>query len=486
MSRILVIDDDRSILRSLELALELRGHEVRCAATGREGLALEEEFQPQVVFLDQGLPDISGLTVLKRIRSRGSACAVAMITGRQDMEATIEAIRLGAFDAIRKPLDLDDVLLAVEKGKREARPDPVAAAGSGDESREAPPGTLALPRVAIRPHEIVGRDRRIVALLKSIALLSRGRATVLIQGESGTGKELVARAIHEATTPGKPFVAINAAAVVPTLLESELFGHQKGAFTGATEARPGKLELAADGTLLLDEVGDISLDLQAKLLRVLQERVFERVGGNQTLPLRARVLAATSRDLLSMVAAKEFRRDLYYRISVATLDVPPLRERPNDIGLLTAHLLAQINRETGASIRWVHRAVLERLRSYPWPGNVRELENVLTRAVTFCRGETLLEVELPASPAAPAVQAAPGRDRAAPGESTFLPESAADLRPWRDVERDYVRRAVELLDGNVSRAARVLELSPTTVRKKLFDTEATSSKDDPAPDSDRD
>ena len=439
MSRILIIDDDESLCRSLQIQLTELGHEVKYANRGLAGLDLAAQYTPDLILLDLALPDGSGLEFLPRITS-GSEVPVAMITGQQDMKATIEAMRLGAFDYLRKPFDLDDVRLLLEKAQRaktERRKD-----GPDLRAELASPGR----------HEIVGSDPGVIELIKQIGLLSRSRVTVLVEGESGTGKELVARALHEAAAPGDPFIPINCSAVVPTLFESELFGHERGAFTGADARKTGKMELAGKGTLFLDEIGDMPLELQAKLLRVLQEREFERVGGVESVPFRARVIAATNKDLRQLVREERFREDLLFRLTVSSLRVPPLRKRRGDIRPLVQHLLGRITKELHRDVEGVDESALRRLEAYDWPGNVRELENVLTRAVALAQRPILTAEEFGVS-----LCPSPGD----PGPEAIV--------PLRDAEKRYIEKVLTAHAWNITRTAKTLEISPTTLRKKIND-----------------
>lgn len=438
--RILIVDDDQALCRSLQLLLEREGHGIETAYTGADADKALADRAYDLAFLDLKLPDTSGLEVLARLRETQPKCLTVMITGTQDTKATIEAVRLGAFDYIRKPLDLEAVLVTAEKAAREA-----ARAGRTDVT---PIEEAVQPR-----HEIVGRHPKVIEVLKQIGRLSQSRIPVLIQGESGTGKELVARALHEASSPDQPFVAVNCSAVVPTLLESELFGHAKGAFTGADREKTGRLELAGEGTIFFDEIGDMSSDLQAKLLRALQEREFEPVGSVKSIPLRARVVAATHRDLQALVAQGRFREDLYYRLAVAVVHVPPLRERRDDIPLLVNTLLARLSLELHKELSGIEDKALHRLQAYDWPGNVRELENVLARAAALSREAVLREESV-------ALSADLG---GAPHVAT------TEVRPLRDAERDYIESALYANGWNVKRTARLLDISPTTLRKKIAD-----------------
>ncbi len=442
MNRVLVVDDDRALARSLQIHLVSAGYEVRLAHTLKDAWDLFSIDPDDIVLLDLKLTDGDSRNLLTRLRETRPSCPIIMITGHQDMHATIDAIRAGAFDYIRKPLDLDQILGTVAK----------ALESIGVES----PPTVAplLEAKEAQPREIVGASSAIVELLKKIAMLSRSRVTVLIQGETGTGKELVARALHEAAGPTGRFVAVNCGGIVPSLLESELFGHEKGSFTGAIVRKLGKLELAGEGTIFFDEVGDLPLDLQAKLLRALQESEFERVGGTTTVPLRARVMAATHRDLDSLVREGEFRQDLFFRLAVVRLDVPPLRERREDIPLLADFLLRRISEQLSQPMAGLSVNAILKLKSADWPGNVRELENVLTRATAVLRGDVIeaddLEINIPT-------------------RTTPSGDESARPRSLREAEREHILDTLNRLGWNITHAAESLEISPTTLRKKVSD-----------------
>jgi two-component system response regulator AtoC len=431
----------------MQIHLERQGHKVTTTHTAHDAFALFETVKPEVTFVDLNLPDISGLEIIRRLKDEETETLAVMITGEQDANATIEAIRLGAFDYIRKPLDLDAILVTLEKAAKDLS------------RRTAEPSLVAESRDART--ELIGADPLIIDVLKQVAVLSDSRVPVLIQGESGTGKELVARALHDTAGANAPFVAVNCSAVVPTLLESELFGHEKGAFTGADATKVGKLEHAGEGTVFLDEIGDMTLELQAKLLRALQEREFERVGGNRLIPFRARVIAATHRDLQAMVAKEHFRQDLYYRLAVSTIGVPPLRERRGDIPLIVKHLLARNALELHRNVTGIEETALRLLQAYDWPGNVRELSNVVTRAILLARSETLTEDQVLAS--------------MGHGIGRFV--DPTDIRPLRDIEKDYVEKALHATGWNISHTAELLDISRVTLRKKIADYEIQSTSD---------
>ena len=442
MSSVLIIDDDRSLCRSLEIQLSDQGYEVAVAVTATEGLAALEHRRPEIVLLDLNLPDMDGLEVLQRMRAEDEELPVVMITGRQDMKATIEAMRSGAFDYLRKPFDLEDILLVIEKVKRYAAPHP--------DKTVQPVGESPYDG----PYEIIGSSRGILELVKQIGLLSRSQVTVMVTGESGTGKELVARALHEATSGQEPFIAINCSAVVPTLLESELFGHEKGAFTGAEARKIGKLEFVGRGTVFLDEIGDMPLELQSKFLRVLQEHEFNRVGGLESIPFEARVVAATHRDPAKMVGSGKFRQDLYYRLAVTQLVVPALRERIEDIPLIARHLIGGIGRMLHQRVEAIEEPALRLLKSYDWPGNVRELENVLTRAAVLAKGRVITVEEIKTALGGPV-------------QGTLTEDE--EIVTLKQAEKEHIVRALRSTGWNITRTAALLEVSPTTLRKKIHD-----------------
>src|SRR5438552_11620125 len=401
MDRILIVGDDRSIRELLSMHLEERGFGVDSASTGAEGFTIAEKNPPSAIVLDMRLPDGSGIDLIPELKRRAAEAPVLMITAHHDMATTILAMKAGAFDYIHKPIDIRAFDIALDRALEVRRLSKGADYLSVEPSR------------SFDMDDIVGTSPPMQQLFKDVGRVANSRATVLIQGESGTGKELIARVIHSYSAPQKPFIGINCSAIVDTLLESELFGHEKGAFTGALQAKPGKFELAEDGSIFLDEIGELSQNLQAKLLRVLQEREVERVGGVRRIPIKARILAATNRELADEVKASRFREDLYQRLKVVTLSLPPLRERPEDIPILVEHLIMKINQRLHKNLRRVPREVLEKLQKRVWPGNVRELENVLTRAAVLSQGDMLLEehlLEQKPSSRPPPIEAPPPRD----------------------------------------------------------------------------
>ena len=380
MSQILIVDDELSICQTLQLHLERQGHAVGFCHSAEDGLTIADRMRPEIVILDIRMPGMGGMAALPHFRRKLPDAYLIMVTAFHDMETTIQAMRQGATEYIHKPIDIPELEWALRKAESRLKADAVVTI---EQSITRPSGDSG----------IIGGSRIMRDVYKTIGLVSRNSpisCPVLIQGESGTGKELVARVIHHASdNRDKPFVAINCAALVDTLLESEMFGHEKGAFTGAHIQKDGKLTLAGEGTLLLDELGELTPSIQAKLLRVLQERSFERLGGNQTLATRCRIIAATNKDLRQAVMDGEFRDDLFYRLSVITIPLPPLRERREDIPELVHYLLSKIIRETGRRVTTVSQELMDMLVTAPWPGNVRQLENTLMKAVVLSQGSTL-------------------------------------------------------------------------------------------------
>src|SRR5258705_2506286 len=422
--------------------LEERGFGVVSAATGAEAFRMASESSPAAIVLDMRLPDASGIDLIPELKKHAAEAPVLMITAHHDMATTILAMKAGAFDYIHKPIDIQAFDLALDRAL---------------EVRRLSRGTDYLSVEGSRPFkidDIVGASPSMQQLFKDVGRVAASKATVLIHGESGTGKELIARVIHSYSAAQKPFIAINCSAIVDTLLESELFGHEKGAFTGALQAKPGKFELAEEGSIFLDEIGELSQNLQAKLLRVLQEREGERVGGVRRIPIKARILAATNRDLADEVRAGRFREDLSQRLKVVTLRLPPLRERLDDIPVLVEHLMQKVNQRLHKTLRRVPREVIDKLQKRPWPGNVRELENVLTRAAVLSQGEILLAQHLVDE--APSLRSDP-------------PSAAASDRvaTLDEVEREHIVRVWGIARGHKGKTCRMLGISRPTLERKL-------------------
>jgi DNA-binding NtrC family response regulator len=375
--RILIVDDDTDALEVYRTRLTHAGFEVETAESAEQALARVDAFQPGLVVTDVRMEGMSGLELLERLRGVLAGLDVVVMTGHEDMETAVTAMRAGAFDFLVKPVDPKALQALAERCFREQV---LAAEGGGGAD-----GVESVPRGVM-----VGKDPRMIEIYKTIGVLSRSRATVLVRGETGTGKEIIARAIHDhSACASEPFIAVNCTALADTLLETELFGHVKGAFTGAVGARKGYFEMAGKGTIFLDEIGDTSPEFQTKLLRVLQERLFYPVGGETPRTTEARVIAATHQPMEDLVAERRFREDLYFRLKVVEIRVPPLRERPTDIEPLANALLGRIREETGRDVRVISTEAARRLRAYSWPGNVRELQNALMRAAILARGTVI-------------------------------------------------------------------------------------------------
>jgi len=438
MGRILIVDDEEGLREALAEKLRASGHDVETADSAETGLGRLAKFGPHLVLTDLRMPGMSGLELTSRVREAKPDIDVIVMTGHEEMSSAVDAMKAGAFDYLVKPVRLGRVEDVVGRCLREQELDRDAESSS-HAGAEEPDGPL-----------IVGRDRRMIEIYKMIGALARNRATVLVRGETGTGKELIARAVHSHSQHAdEPFIAVNCTAVSDTLLESELFGHVKGAFTGAVGSKRGYFELAGSGTIFLDEIGDTSPDFQAKLLRVLQDRTFYPVGGEQPRRTDARVVAATHQPLEELVEEGSFREDLYFRLRVVEISVPPLRDRPGDIREIATALLGRIRRETGQSVDRISESALQRLEAHPWTGNVRELENVLTRAAIVARGRTISEDHLHLD-ALDDVRTGTGGD------------DALDTMIGAHLQEVLARTG-----GNRSEAARILEVSSSRLRRLI-------------------
>ncbi len=451
MKQIMIVDDDPSLTRTLELYFRGKDYEVTVFRTGREAFEHWRLHEPDLILLDVQLPDMDGPEVLENAKREELEGEVVMITAFHDTEATLKAIRLGAADYLYKPIDLDALDLLLEKILFQKAERVKLAKLSHVLSK------------SFKPDQIIGRSASMLEVIKAVAQVAQTPASVLLEGETGTGKELIAQAIHQESRPEEPFVAINCAAIVETLLESELFGHEKGAFTGATHRKVGKLEIAGKGTLFLDEIGEFPLELQAKLLRALQEREFQRLGGLKTLPMHARIIAATNRDLQAMIDQGAFREDLYFRLKVFVIRIPPLRERIEDIVPLTEYFVYQLNQEMGKKVSRIPIPHLEALKAYDWPGNVRELQNVLRRSMILSKGE-ILELNQNWIQKRDVVRAG---SVDAPTASTT--SSTEHLMSLEEVERAHILRILKHTGGNYGEACRILGISRPTLRRKISD-----------------
>jgi len=460
--KVLIVDDDESVRWVLKKSLEKEGIETALAKDAAEALDWLKEGGIAIALMDIRMPGMSGFEALDRIKSEGTGTSVIIMTAQATMQNAIEAMRRGAFDYITKPFDLDEVNILVRKAI-EVRRLSLEVNSLRAEVREKYEGGL------------VGNTPLMREIYKTIGRVAETDATVLIHGESGTGKELVARAIHfHSKRAGRPFIAVNSAAIPSELLESELFGHEKGAFTGAIVRKIGKFEAAAGGTLFLDEIGDMNLPLQGKLLRVLQEKEFDRVGGTELIRTDVRVIAATHHNLEKAVREKRFREDLFYRLNVIQVNIPPLRKRKDDIPLLSEFFMQKFQSHTGGKAKVLTPETLKILRAYDWPGNVRELENAIQRAITLSQGDKIFPDALP-----PQIFR-PGHGVTISFEN-FLEEKLADLvdrmggleqgdiytMVLHRVEKPLITLVLRKTEGNQVRAAGLLGINRNTLRKKI-------------------
>jgi len=437
MTKIVLIDDDKMLCRSMQLQLEAKNHNTFTAYTGKDGLDLIDKEHPAIVFLDYHLPDITGLDTLKEIQKRHPGMPVVLVTGRQDMDIVIEAMKLNALDYLRKPVNFEDILILIEKVKLNQ-----GKLNSNIQKNEI--------KFSENKYEIIGKSRGITETLKKIGLLALNKVPVLIKGESGTGKELVARALHRAMNPEKPFIAVNASAMPENLIESELFGSEKGSFTGADKTRTGKLESVSDGVFFFDEISETPLDFQVKLLRVLQEKEFERIGSVKKIPLKARIISASNKDLHKMVEQGKFREDLYYRLSVAEITIPPLRERTEDIPILANYFIKKHSELRLHTVLGITNQAIEILQSYNFPGNVRQLENIIIRTIINCKNDFIDEPDLRK-------------------ELTLTSTVPEKILPLKEIEKNYITYILNYTNWNITRTSKILEIAPNTLRKKIND-----------------
>jgi len=447
IKRVLVADDELNMRRVLEAMLRREGYEVITAANGQEALG-GMNAGVHTVITDLKMPVLDGMALLKKLSVDYPDVPVVMITAHGSVENAVEAVKLGAFDYLEKPFEQEQIRQVVAKAMN----------------------TFTLARQNARPEEpsvrgrfrLVGQSPAIMQIFAVVEKVANTPSTVLITGESGTGKELIARALHEnSSRHGGPFIKINCAAIPKTLMESELFGYEKGAFTGAVGAKPGRFELAHGGTLFLDEIGEIPVEMQVKLLRVLQESEFERVGGIRTIKVDVRLVTATNRDLLQDIADGSFREDLYYRLNVVPIHIPPLRERREDIPLLVDHFLAKFNDRLKKQIGSVSADAVSRLVSYHWPGNIRELENMMERTMLFCERPEIQASDLP-----PEIAGLPAAALAAAAAGAGSLKEAVRAETER-VERELIQKALDETGGNVTQAARKLKISRKSLQTKM-------------------
>jgi two-component system, NtrC family, response regulator len=441
--RILVVDDEVNARAALHTLLVDEGFEVAEAGDGAEALETLARFAPALVLTDVRMPKMDGVTLLKKAREMGTDAVFVMMTAFGGVELAVDAMRAGAENYLLKPLELKTVLVVIEKALEKHR-----LARHAEALRQRVQEQFAFPN-------IIGASAELQSVFGVIRQAAPTKATVLILGESGTGKELVAQALHqESLRRDKPFIKVNCAALSESLLESELFGHEKGAFTGATGRREGRFELAHGGTLFLDEVGEISASIQVKLLRVLQAREFERVGGTQTIKVDTRLVAATNRDLEAEVKAGRFREDLYYRLNVVAVTLPPLRRRKGDIPALVSHFVEKFAKAYDKPVKELAPGTLNAILGHSWPGNVRELENAIERAVVLSQGNQLTADDLPPTLRGPRPQ-------------QVAPEVLIPGASMAEIEREAILRTLEMVGGSTSRAAEVLHVSVRKIQYRL-------------------
>ena len=465
MADILVVDDEEKICFAFSRFIKELGHIPHVASNSISGMDLVIKIKPQIVFLDIRLPGESGLSMLEKIKMESPGTIAVIMTAFGTMDTAIDAVKQGAYEYLTKPLDLD---LVEELINRIMRPRQAAPVDQLFDQEDTPDD-----------YTLIGKTDAISDIYKMIGLLTTNDVPVLIEGESGTGKELVARAIHNKSARSQaPFVAINCGAMPENLLETELFGHEKGAFTGAERKKIGKFEFAGRGTLFLDEIGDLKLPLQIKLLRVLQEKSFVRVGGLENLPVAARIISATNKNLLEEMKTGNFRSDLYYRLQLITLKIPPLRERKEDLPVLCHHFIKKANKEMNKKIKGIEKAALKILENHNWPGNVRELENIIKRAMIISRGETIgpYGIEIAEN------------DYTGLNDNLSLEAISEQVRQWFSkrldlfpedqplypaiinlVEKTLIEEALKKSENNQVKASDILGMNRTTLRNKIKD-----------------
>jgi two-component system, NtrC family, response regulator AtoC len=448
MRRVLVVDDEENLRLVVRTFLKREGYEVEVAASGEEALALVEKFGPDVILTDVRMPKMGGLDLLATLKAKGNECTVIVMSAYGNVDLALEAMKAGAYDYIQKPFKAEEVVLTLRKA----------------EERESLRRENRALRQEIRKEnlfeDLLAKSPPMRAIFKTVSKIAEYKTTALITGESGVGKELIARAIHRrGGRRGGPFVAVNCGAIPETLLESELFGYKKGAFTDATADRTGLFEQANHGTLLLDEIGELPLALQVKLLRVLQEETIRRLGDSKDIKIDVRILAATHRDLQAETKAGRFREDLYYRINVLPIAIPPLRDRREDVPLLIDHFVARNNARFGTNIRGVDTEARRLLMEYGWPGNVRELENTIERAMVLAEKDTIGADDLPERV----------REAKDPIQLHLTSGELSIKKTARVIEEILIRRALTKTKGNRTRAAEVLEISHRALLYKIKD-----------------
>lgn len=454
MENILVIDDNLSTIDALKQIVLKNGYNAFTTDTAEKGYDLFMKNPVDLIITDMKLPGMSGIELLSNIRKKNDLIPIIVISAYGNIEKAVEAVKSGATDFITKPFTIEEIEFKINKA--------IETSSLTRQNRE-----LSLENEYLRTEvsynfsEIIGKSSAILKIIEQIKKLRDANSPVLLLGESGTGKELIARALHSnSNRKNKPFVRVHCAALAQGVLESELFGHEKGAFTGATNKKPGRFEIAGDGSIFLDEIGEISQDIQVKLLRVLQEREFERVGSNTVLKMKARVIAATNRNLLQMVKDNIFREDLFYRLNVIPIEVPPLRERKEDILILVDHFIKKYSLEANKKILEIKKEVLDLLLEYSWPGNIRELENVIERAIVMGEGNILTLNDFPENIINYTENS--GKTHALPEKSS---DSLTDI--IENYEKELIKNAIIKSENNITKASKILGIKRTTLRYKM-------------------
>ena len=446
---ILVVDDDLSHLKTLKTIISSWGYKATEADDGTKAVERVKERPYDLILMDVRMAEMSGIEALKQIKDYNPSIPILIMTAYSSVDSAVEALKSGAYDYLTKPLDFDVLKLTIERALEHI--------GLKEENKYLKDKLSADYDL----NNIIGKSKAMKEMIDMLAMIAPSEATVLITGESGTGKELIAKSIHHNSNRKKyPLVVVNCAALTETLLESELFGHEKGAFTGADKRREGRFMQANKGTIFLDEIGETSATMQAKLLRVIQEREIQRVGGDETLNVDVRILAATNRNLENEVQAGKFREDLYYRLNVVTLNVPLLRERQDDTSLLAQHFLEKYAEKNRKKVKNISPLAMDMLIKYKWPGNVRELENTIERAVILLTGDNITEKELPSNITEPYSEVSDWVEQ---------PKPIAANRPLEDIEKEAILATLEATGGNKSETARRLKINRKTLHKKLKD-----------------
>lgn len=446
MEKVLVIDDNKLILKYLKESIIKMGYDVLEAETGETGLQLIRAENPDLVITDFQMPGIDGLEVLARIRKSNATLPVILLTGFGDVVLTIKSIQLGAFDYLEKPVDLNKLKSTIHNALNS-----VKVSNSLNQVLQVDSSSENM----LEDNILVGRTHQMKEIFKNIGRISMSKVNVLIQGETGTGKELIARLVHYfGITSNQPLVVVNCSALTESLLESELFGHVKGSFTGSVRDKKGKFELAGDGTIFLDEISEISLNTQVKLLRVIQELEFERVGGEEIIPMKARIITATNRNLEELIKEGKFREDLYYRLKVFTIDLPPLRERKDDIRDLVIHFLYKLNKRFNKNVTKIGEGVIDMLKAHDWLGNVRELENTILQAIVMSKSDVLEKENINLIL----------RQQEQNGHTSY------DNLPYRslaDLEKYHIKKVLDEVNWNKMEASQILDITRPTLNAKI-------------------